>query len=189
MTKRTSLNFWIDFASLLVMLALIVTGGIIHWIMPPRTARFLTLFGWDRHDIGQLHFILGMVAVVLLIAHVALHFSWMCCVAAKAIGHDPPTKPMQIAFGVGLVVLTTSLVGAMGFVTSSSLERGSATHKSWGKRPRLHTNAPRAVSGSSSTTSDTLPWREPPAAKAETPKICIPEASTAPRRSQKQKNG
>jgi len=81
MTTRTSTNFWLDVVSLAVMTGLAATGGLIRFVLTAGSGHFHELFGWNRHDIGQLHFDLAVAAIALLALHVLLHWSWICCFA------------------------------------------------------------------------------------------------------------
>lgn len=98
---RTLTNLWIDLASLIVMLGLAATGGLIHFVLPAGSGRFRELFGWNRHDIGHVHFYLAVAAVALLVLHVLLHWSWVCGVVAKALGRGFPCQRTRTVWGVG----------------------------------------------------------------------------------------
>ena len=39
MTTRTSTNFWLDVVSLIVMIGLAATGGLIHFVLPAGSGR------------------------------------------------------------------------------------------------------------------------------------------------------
>ena len=104
MATRTATNFWIDVVSLAVMIGLTATGGLMRFVLPPGTGHSRALFGWNRHDIGQLHFYLAVAAVVLLALHVLLHWSWICCVIAKLAGKPAPSERSRTAWGLGLLL-------------------------------------------------------------------------------------
>jgi hypothetical protein len=88
--KRGSVNFVVDFISLVLLTALIVTGWIIRFILPPGTGgsgRLLhdgagrehirTLFSMSRHQWGDVHFYLAVAFIVSMIVHVVLHWDWI----------------------------------------------------------------------------------------------------------------
>lgn len=104
MTSRTSTNFWLDVISMVVMVGLAATGGLIHFVLPAGSGHFYELFGWNRHDIGQLHFYLAVAAVVLLALHVLLHWNWVCCVVGKAVGRETPSRRAQTTWGLALLL-------------------------------------------------------------------------------------
>ncbi len=99
--KRNTENFVIDCISFVVLLALIVTGLIIKYVLPPGTGgqgRLLhggagrqhlrTLFSMSRHQWGDIHFYLAVCFIVLMVVHVVLHWSWVrnC---TKSVFHFP----------------------------------------------------------------------------------------------------
>ncbi|NMB76563.1 MAG: DUF4405 domain-containing protein [Myxococcales bacterium] len=119
MPKRTVFNFWLDLVSLLVMLGLALTGGLIHFVLPAGTGHHYHLLGWSRHDYGQLHFYLAVAAVALLFLHIVLHWNWICCVIAKACGGASPSSRGRLAAGVALIVATLLvLVGGLWWASS-----------------------------------------------------------------------
>lgn len=119
MSTRTSLNFWIDVASLAVMIGLAATGGLIHFVLPAGSGHFYALCGWDRHDIGQVHFYLAVAAIALLALHVLLHWSWVCCIVSKAVGREAPSRRARTAWGgVVLLAIVVFLVGGLWWASS-----------------------------------------------------------------------
>ncbi len=128
MKNRTLTNFWLDALSLVAMVGLIATGGLIHFVLPAGTGRFYELFGWNRHDIGELHFYLAVAAVGLLALHLLLHWSWVCCVVAKALDEELPSQRAQSAWGLVLLLVMAGFVGGGLWWASSMVQhaRGSA---------------------------------------------------------------
>jgi hypothetical protein len=110
MKPRTLTNFWLDLASLILILGLMVTGGLIHFVLPAGSGRFRELFGWNRHDIGQVHFYLAVATLVLLVLHLLLHWNWVCSVIAKALGRGFPSQRTRTVWGVGLLLGITLLL-------------------------------------------------------------------------------
>ncbi len=111
---RTLTNLWIDLASLVVMLGLAATGGLIYFVLPAGSGRFRELLGWNRHDIGQVHFYLAVATMALLVLHLLLHWRWVCGVVAKALGRGFPSQRTRTVWGVGLLLgITLILVGGL----------------------------------------------------------------------------
>ena len=92
--KHITTNFLIDLISFFDLLGLIITGYIIKYILPPgsggghghgfRGGRGPTeaehikdLLGMTRHEWGDIHFWLAVVFVVLMLAHIILHWGWI----------------------------------------------------------------------------------------------------------------
>jgi hypothetical protein len=110
MSTRTLVNFWLDVSSLLVMLCLIATGGIMYVVLPPGSGHSRHLFGLSRHDFGEIHFYLAVAAVLMLALHVALHWSWVCCVVARALGKPKPSQRTQRTWGWSILVGLPALI-------------------------------------------------------------------------------
>ncbi|MBW8000864.1 MAG: DUF4405 domain-containing protein [Planctomycetes bacterium] len=88
--RRGTLNFVIDLVSFVDLLALIGTGFIIKYVLPPGSGgrgRELTggigrghireLWSMSRHEWGSIHFYISALFVGLLIVHVVLHWKWL----------------------------------------------------------------------------------------------------------------
>jgi hypothetical protein len=93
--KRTTWNFVLDSLSLVNLLLLAATGAVMRWVLPPgsggghghgfRGGRGLgpggeqvqQLLGLGRHDWGDIHFILALVFLGLILAHLVLHWTWI----------------------------------------------------------------------------------------------------------------
>jgi hypothetical protein len=128
MTTRTATNFWIDVVSLVVMVGLAATGGLIHYVLPAGSGHFYELYGWNRHDIGQVHFYLAVVAVGLLALHVLLHWGWVCCVVGNAVGRAHLSKRAQTGWGLVLLLgIAIFLVGGLGW-SSSRVQKTAKVH-------------------------------------------------------------
>ena len=109
--SRNTFNVCLDFLSLLVMLGLATTGGIIHFVLPAGTGQSHVLFGLGRHDYGQIHFYLAATALPLLALHVALHWSWVCSVAARVLGKRQPSLRSQTRAGLAVLLGCSLLLG------------------------------------------------------------------------------
>lgn len=90
--NRSRLNYALDALSLVLMLALALTGLLIRFALPPgrEGGRGLELAGWTRHQWGDFHFWLAVALVGLVVAHLALHWRWICNVTAAMLGRSAP---------------------------------------------------------------------------------------------------
>jgi len=87
--KRNSLNFWLDVLAFLCLVGLVWTGLLIHRVLPPGIrggGSHLELWGLNRHDYGEIHLALGVGFLALMLAHLLLHWGWVCCVVGRAFG-------------------------------------------------------------------------------------------------------
>jgi hypothetical protein len=120
MSTRTKTNFWLDVASLIVMLGLILTGMVIYYVLPPGTGHSRVIAGLNRHDIGRWHFYLGVTAVLAVAIHVVLHWSWVCCIVSSSLGRCKPSSRVQTAWGLAVFAGVAGLI-ALSFGVGSSL--------------------------------------------------------------------
>lgn len=135
MKNRTSINFWLDLVSLVVMVGLTATGALIYLVLPPGTGHHLSLFGLSRHDYGDVHLVLAVAALVLLILHLLMHWSWVCCVTAKLAGRSAPSPSAQRGWGLSLLiglplVMAVGLWGLSGLVQPVAGAVADADHGS-----------------------------------------------------------
>jgi len=126
MKARNSTNFWIDVASLVAMIGLAVTGGLVHFVLPAGTGQSHLILGLSRHDFGQLHFYIAVAAIVLLALHVLLHWSWICCVIGEAVGGGTPPRRTQIVWGLALLVGIALLIGGGLWLASSAVQQAAS---------------------------------------------------------------
>lgn len=99
--KRNSLNFTVDLAAFLILLAVVFTGFVMEYVLPPgsggggrglgqgRNAREIKqLWSMTRHEWGDIHFLLAIIFVILMAVHIALHWGWIKCYLTR-----PKTAP------------------------------------------------------------------------------------------------
>ena len=112
--KRNTLNFYIDLSSFLVMFALVVTGLLIHYVLPPcgnctgagsGQSKELTLYGYGRHDFGRIHLYLALTTAALVLAHICLHWSWVCATCCNLLGLKLGSPERQQRYGILILLL------------------------------------------------------------------------------------
>ncbi len=128
--SRSRVNFVLDAISLLVMLALIETGVIMKYLLPPGSGHGpdggpgLTLLGWNRHGWGGLHWWLAVGLAGLMLVHVALHWSWVCVVTGQIAGsrrtETHSSSPRAGVTGSGVAFLLAILVLMAGAILWAS---------------------------------------------------------------------
>lgn len=128
--NRNLLNFFVDLVSLLAMLVLIVTGTWLWLVLPPgsRGGHGLELWGWGRHDWGDLHFWTAAVLVGLMILHVALHWDWVCAVIRiQLLGRKDhqkkPSATTQNLYGVAFLIILILFVGGFWWLADQNVTR------------------------------------------------------------------
>lgn len=97
--SRNKMNFVIDSVSLLVLLALAVTGIVLKYVLPPGTGgmgrilhggsepgvRVRELWSMTRHDWGDIHFYLSVLFLALMVVHLLMHWRWIKSVMKSAV--------------------------------------------------------------------------------------------------------
>lgn len=134
---RNTLNFVIDLVTFAVMLAMIATGLLIRFVLPPGSGERRSLWDYTRHDWGDVHFWLAVVLGGLVLVHLALHWSWVCslvsrwCASADARGR-PKSVLRRNLVGAALVLAVTGLVGGFLWIAERNVvefERGGRPHR------------------------------------------------------------
>lgn len=132
--KRQILNFVIDTAALLVMLAMVATGFLLKWVLPPgsRGGHGLQFWGMTRHDWGDLHFWLAVALLLLIFVHVLLHWSWVCALVARFARERPSDGAVvahsrQWLYGISVLIVCGLLVAGFLWLASTYTWRGEGS--------------------------------------------------------------
>jgi len=74
----------------------------------------MLLWGWDRHDYGQVHFYLAITVLVLTLVHVWLHWAWVCGTVAVLLGRSKAQYRRRLIYGlIFLLLLTAGTAGTL----------------------------------------------------------------------------
>jgi phosphotransferase system glucose/maltose/N-acetylglucosamine-specific IIC component len=119
MMRRNTLNFLVDFLTLLAIFAMVATGLVLRFVLPPGSGGRhgeggLLLWGWGRHDWGDVHFWAAVALAALLVVHVALHWSWVCTMVQRSLRGTNSGQPgvgKRNAYGVGFLLLVVLVFG------------------------------------------------------------------------------
>lgn len=77
--RKPALNFIIDSVSFFAFVLLITTGVLMRYLLPPGSGRISTIWGWNRHDWGDIHFWIAVIFLSILALHLILHWDWVIC--------------------------------------------------------------------------------------------------------------
>lgn len=85
---KTRWNFWVDIVTGIVFAAMVGTGILEKWILPPgsRGGRGYLWLGEGRHFYADIHFWLGITLLALVIVHIWLHWDWVLRTWARLVG-------------------------------------------------------------------------------------------------------
>lgn len=129
MMRRSMLNFIVDVLTLLAILVMIATGLVIRFVLPPGTGGRhgeggLLLWGYGRHDWGDVHFWAAVALGVLLVVHVALHWSWVCTMVQQVLRGTAAGQPgvgKRNAYGVGFLLVVILVFGGFTWYASTAV--------------------------------------------------------------------
>ena len=132
--RRSTLNFLVDALTLLAIFAMIVTGLVIRFALPPGTGgrhggRGLVLWGMGRHDWGDVHFWASVALGVLLVVHVALHWSWVCTTVRRSLGGKEVGQlgaAKRNAYGIGFLVALVVIFGGFVWYADTAVREASS---------------------------------------------------------------
>jgi hypothetical protein len=146
--KRGTLNFIVDTLTFLVMLAMIASGLLIRFVLPPGSGERRSLWEYTRHDWGDVHFWLAVSLAALVLVHVALHWAWVCGIVqswlprGRSAGPRSPAR-RNLAGGALLIVVAGLVVGFLWIAERSVIDTGEGGERQHrrGRRTGLTTPA------------------------------------------------
>jgi hypothetical protein len=143
---RATLNFLIEVATFIVMSAMIATGVLLRFVLPPGSGERRSAWDLTRHEWGDVHFWLAIVLGCFVLVHLALHWGWVCSLVARWLrSADSPARPSsglrRNLLGLGAVTAVVLLVG--GFVWAA--QQAVVEREGGGRQVRGGRGAPAEV--------------------------------------------
>ena len=140
--RRILLNYLVDVVSAIVVFAMIATGLVIRFVLPPGSGgrgggRGLSLWGMGRHDWGDVHFWLAIATATLLAIHVALHWAWVCSTTRQILRGKRSDAVTVSAwnrnlYGLGFLAVVMVLFAGFLYVASRRVQTvGTPTGRPW----------------------------------------------------------
>ena len=132
--KKAKVNLVIDALLLLCIAAILGIGLLMKYVLVPGYKRLeiyernVELFfgGFDRHQWGTVHLVIGLVFLVLLVLHIILHWRLIVEIYRRLI----PNGLMRWIIAMALICLTIALLGFSYFVKPEVREGGHRRHAS-----------------------------------------------------------
>lgn len=114
---RALLNLVIDSIAAALLTAMVGTGYILWFALPPGTNRTHMLWGVLRHQWGTAHFWLSATLLAVLAVHVALHWRWLLMGLSRRFGigawaERSPRLAGMALLAVAAAPLTVLAIGA-----------------------------------------------------------------------------
>ena len=76
MIRKHSQNVIIDLVSFICISALLLTGIVIHYVLPAGS-RGNSFLGITRHEWGDIHFWIAIAFTFVILTHLVLHMPWI----------------------------------------------------------------------------------------------------------------
>lgn len=119
--NRTGINLAVDLAVAALFLALIATGFILGFALPPGTNKNLCLWGLSRHEIGNIHLWISFAFLGVVLLHVCLHWSWVVAVVGKHMGLKASPKGNLLRSGLVAFLLVAAAVGLFAWLARAGV--------------------------------------------------------------------
>ncbi len=113
--SRAFVNFLLDAALLVIILAIIWTSCVLHLVFPPgTTARGWELWGLGYDEWAGVQFALLCTIALGILVHVMLHWNWVCgLIASRVFGRRGKVdEGAQTLYGVSTLIALLILTGA-----------------------------------------------------------------------------
>ncbi|MFO7603877.1 MAG: DUF4405 domain-containing protein [Gammaproteobacteria bacterium] len=103
--KRANIHFIVDVLAFVAFALMTSTGVLLHYLLPPGSGRFSSLWDLNRHAWGEIHYWVSVALFVLLVIHLLLNWRW---IVGMVRGHRHEGSGYRMALGlVGLLALVS----------------------------------------------------------------------------------
>jgi len=120
--NRTFANFIIDIVAIFLFFGMLATGYILRFPLPPGSNKTFSLWGYTRHQWGDVHFCISLGLLVVLIIHLVLHWNWVVTVVGKRCRLVKSTHPSLILSGILTGSLVTLLIAVFAWTAQNSVK-------------------------------------------------------------------
>ena len=149
--EKSKLNLIIDGLLLVCMAALAGIGLLMKYVLIPGFQRWevygrnveLSIWTLDRHGWGRIHYVLGLVLIVLIVLHVVLHWRMVVAIYQKTI----PSRSVRVAIALILIIITVGLLTSWLFMSPQVQESGKQKGRDPARHSVLHTGTNRGAGG------------------------------------------
>ncbi|MCQ8103880.1 DUF4405 domain-containing protein [Methylomonas sp. SURF-2] len=120
--NKTLVNILIDLLAALLFLGMIATGYLLRFPLPPGSNKTLALWGFSRHQWGDIHFWISLGLLLVLLIHMALHWNWIVTVIGKRCHRVKTTQPSLSRSGIGTLCVFTVLFVLFGWLAQRDVK-------------------------------------------------------------------
>ncbi|MEP7128778.1 MAG: DUF4405 domain-containing protein, partial [Chitinophagales bacterium] len=123
--SKTIINLILDLTAGVLFLAMILTGFIIRFPLPPGTNKTRMLWGLARHEYGVIHYWFSISLLIVLLLHVILHWQWLTSVIGRRILGITTNNKSSVRAGLVTVCTILALFTAFAFAAYRSVTDAS----------------------------------------------------------------
>lgn len=120
--NRTFANIIIDIAAVFLFFGMLATGYILRFPLPPGSNKTFSLWGYTRHQWGDVHFWISLGLLVVLVIHLVLHWNWIVTVIGKRCHLVKTAHPSLILSGILTGSLATFLIAVFAWTAQNSVK-------------------------------------------------------------------
>ncbi len=121
--NRTFRNLIVDLAAAFLFLGMMATGYILRFPLPPGTNKVLTLWGFTRHQWGDIHFWLSSCFLGIVFVHIVLHWQWLVTVIGRRFHLVATSRPSFFSRGLVIIVVFISSFILFAWATHRSVKQ------------------------------------------------------------------
>ncbi len=119
--NRTLANIIIDIIAAFLLLGMIATGYLLRFPLPPGSNKMLSLWGYTRHQWGDVHFWISLGLLIVFVIHLALHWNWVVTVIGKRCHWVKTAHPSLIRSGILTSVIVIFLMTLFAWTAQNSV--------------------------------------------------------------------
>ena len=116
--KRSKIMLLVDVLSFAGFVLLASTGILLHYLLPPGSGRWSSIWGLSRHEWGDIHFVISAVFFFVLSFHLIIHWrvfvNWLK-------GRSKEGSRLRMALGV-VGVLVVLLLAVAPLISPTNIE-------------------------------------------------------------------
>jgi len=113
--KRLLDNLHVDLIAAALMVAMVATGFILRFPLPPGTNKAMSLWGLTRHQWGTVHFWISICLVTLVGMHVGLHWQWIIVTVNRRLGRNTSPSKSPLVSGLATAVVIAAALALFGW--------------------------------------------------------------------------
>ncbi|MEY3897141.1 MAG: hypothetical protein RLZZ214_2662 [Verrucomicrobiota bacterium] len=121
--NRSHLNLLFDMLAAVALVAMIATGYILRFPLPPTTNRTHELWGVSRHEWGAVHSWVSLAFLAVLFVHVMLHWEWIFATVRRRFTSSKAEPNQKLRAGIVALALLTIIGGLFAWATQTGTRK------------------------------------------------------------------